>query len=73
MDLQDDDGSGGNSSDIENLRGKPLSARMFLTVFLFSLKINFFITTGLLFLNWNTVSVGNVSANSSELAKWKRK
>ncbi|KAJ4715818.1 CMP-sialic acid transporter-like protein [Melia azedarach] len=42
---EDDDGSGGNSSDIENLRGKPLSA----------------------------LSVGNVSANSSELAKWKRK
>lgn len=68
MALQDNDGGGSSSGDLESLRGKP---SMFF--FFFWVKDQTFHRKLPNFIYWNTVSVTNVASKSSELANWKRK
>lgn len=67
MALQDNDGGGSSSGDLESLRGKP---SMF---FFFGVKDQTFHRKLPNFIYRNTVSVTNVASKSSELANWKRK
>lgn len=69
--VQDNDGGGRDANDLESLRGKPLSASMYLT-FEFWILIFVNIKLCLLFI-WTVVSVSNVAASAGERSKWKRK
>lgn len=67
MALQDNDGGGSSSGDLESLRGKPSR------FFFFLVKDQTFHRKLPNFIYRNTVSVTNVASKSSELANWKRK